>query len=349
MLIDWLTMRIPLNLSLGESVHKRLMDATNQVVCVNSYGVEKWRKSALDIDQLRSDSEGLFWQVNGDGVQYYLCVGASPASLEHQGVNVFGSDEINHCVKVLINAASSAISAVLPHPDLWQCRRLDITANYDLGSSAQVKQALRLLLGTDAPRRRTNSDSSGGDTVYWNPKSDLKSGKAYDKGAHLRFHQRKGKINVSDEILDKADNLLRLELKIGSRWFRRLYDAGHTWHLLTPAVLRRHHHDFFKTLIGDNVIEVNDMGTLLHELLKVCPTEGRANAAHCAWALIKTLGYTHTEKMMGRSTFQRHLKYLRAAGLSSADLCAGTVLQFRQRALVLHEPVMAWSDIRKAA
>lgn len=350
MLIDWLTLRIPLDLSLGSVLHHKIMNCLGVVVSVDSKGVEKWRKNALDLDVLRSDEIGLFWTITSDGdSKRYLSIGASPASIEFEGVNVFGSADIEHCSKVLIQAAGKALEAILPHWRKWQCRRIDITANYDLGSAAQVKQALRLLLGTDAPRRRTNSDKKGGDSVYWNPSSDLKAGKAYHKGAHLRYQQRRGNIQVSDELLTLADSLLRLELKLGARWLRRLEDAGHNWQELTLKALEWNHREFFKSLIGDSAIEVNDMGTLLLELEKVCPTKARALAAHRTFALMKVIGYSQTKDSMPLRTFFRHCHDLRAAGLSSADLCAGKVLELRKRSLVLAEPVNSWSDIRRAA
>lgn len=348
MLIDWLTLRIKLNVNLGQNLLDRILDCMGYTFCVDSDGNEKWRKHALDIDKLRSDSQGLYWSITADGQsQRYLTIGASPSSIENEGLNVFGSVDIEHCATVLIEHAGRALKAILPNWNNWQCRRLDITANYDMGNAAQVKQALRLLLATDAPRRRTNSDSKGGDTVYWNPTSDLQAAKAYHKGAHLRMMSRRGNILVDDETLDLADNLLRLELKLGARWFRR-YEERDDWHTLTAYELTEIHHKFFYSLIGGGV-EVHDMGTLLQELEKVCPTKGRALAAHRTWALVKTIGYTQTKESMPGRTFRLHCEYLRLAGLSSADLCAGVVIPFRRQSLVLREPVTSWTQIRMAA
>lgn len=350
MLIDWLTLRFPLTEKLGQELHDRIQAALGRVVKIDASGCVVWEKQHIDFDDIRSDSSGLFWSVTADADSVrYLTIGASPASLQQAGVNVFGSLSIEDCAKVLIRTASKALEAVLPSWQHWQCRRMDITANYDLGSSAQVKQALRLLLATDAPRRRTNSDRRGGDTVYWNPASDLQAGKAYHKGVHLRMQQRKGNINVAPELLDLADNLLRLELKLGSRWFRRLSESGLDWRKLSQKKLIEIHQKFFDSLIGGSDVEVSDMGKLLEELERVAPTPGRALAAHRTFALLKVIGYTQTRDSMPRSTFALHCKYLRAAGLSSADLCAGKVLELRKRLLVLAEPVTSWEQIRRAA
>lgn len=348
MLIDWLTLRFPLTLDLGRNLLDRIQSCLGLVVCVDSDGKEKWRRNQLDIEKLRSDTQGLMWCITGDGDgQRYLTIGGSPSSIENDGLNVFGSCDVEHCATILIQHASRALNSILPAWYRWQCRRLDITANYDLGNSAQVKQALRLLLGTDAPRRRTNSDKRGGDSVYWNIGSDLKAGKAYHKGAQLRVLASRGDILVDDETLELADSLLRLELKLGARFFRR-YEISDDWTTMTEYELTTLHRDYFSALIGEGK-EVYDMGTLLASLENVCPTKGRALAAHRTWALIKTVGFDQTKCSMPLRTFQRHLSYLRDAGLSDADLCAGQVLPFRRQQLILAEPVTSWIQIRRAA
>ena len=346
MLIDWLTLRHPLTSALGSVIYEKIQSAMGRMVKISPDGEIVWETGVPDWDAIRSDSLGIYWSITGDGEQRYITIGASPSSLLNAGVNVFGSMDLKDCSEVLITKAGQALGAILPNWLHWQCRRMDITANYDMGSSAQVKQALRLLLGTDAPRRRTNSDRKGGDSVYWNPSSTLRAGKAYHKGAHLRYQQRKGNITVDDDILNLADRLIRLELMLGSMWFRRLKTD---WHLLTEENLTAFHLDFFKSLIGGGNVEVSDMGTLLTELEKHAPTKGRALAAHRTWALIKTIGYTQTQSSMPRSTFALHCKYLRSAGLSSADLCAGNVIPFRRKVLLLGSPVTSWEELRRAA
>lgn len=346
MLIDWLTLRHPLNDTIGTYVHEKVKDCIGKTFCTRPDGSIRWVKNDLDIEKLRSDSQGLFWSITNDGdSQQYLTIGASPSSLEFGGVNVFGSLDIEYGAQVLLSHARKALSAILPSFEHWQCRRVDVTCNYDLGNIAQVKQGLNLLLRTDAPRRRTNSDTKGGDTVYWNKTSDLRAGKAYHKGAHLRKQVRRGECECPEELLDKADNLLRLELKLGARWFRRLEKV---WHKLTDADLLNEHQSFFGALIGQG-IEVKDMGTLLRELEKVCPTPGSALAAHKTFALIKSVGYTQTKQSTPKATFMRHCAFLRACGISSAELCAGEIIPFKVRKMVIAEPVRWWDEIRKVA
>lgn len=349
MLIDWITLRYPLD-QFGGFLAEKIRANLGRLVQVSPSGEILWEKAQPDWEAIRSDSLGLFWSVTGDGEgRLYLTLGASPSSLKNAGVNVFGNLCVKSAAQTVLAFAAKALGCILPDWSMWQCRRLDVTCNYDMGSAAQVKQALRLLLATDAPRRRTNSDRRGGDTVYWNPSSDLQAGKAYHKGAHLRLRVRKGDIVLEEDYLQRADNLLRLELKLGSRWFRRLEERGGDWKSLGAHILAEVHSDFFSKLIGNASVEVNDMGKLLEELEKVAPTKGRALGAHRTYSLIRTLGYSQARESMPRSTFSLHCSYLRAAGLSSADLCAGKVLELRKRSLVLSDPVLSWHEIKIAA
>lgn len=341
-MIDWLTMRLPFS-RLPESIRQNLTRYAGRLTCCNPHGEILWQKVHFDFDELRSDSQGLFWQVQGapDG-EMMMVIGASPAALEH-GCNIFGSSDIRHCAEVLIRAASLSLKTPLANVEQWQCRRIDVTENYLLGSYAEVKQALRHLLSADAARAKASSVR--GDTVMWNAGSDLQSGKAYHKGPQLLKLMNKGRVSLTFEQLEAANKVLRLELKLGARWFRR---RGERWLDLTPEQLFDLHQSYFSRFFGS--VEVSDMGKLLEELEAVAPSHGQALAAHRTWALIRTVGYEQAKEGMPRATWFRHLKLLREAGISDADLCAGNILPFRQKTIVFDQPVRTWDELmRKAA
>ena len=341
-MIDWLTMRIDLQL-LPEAVKTRLMTSMGRIRCTDPNGEIQWEKGVMDFSEIRSDAPGLFWQVQGGSDHCtYLVIGASPASLQNAGINVFGSDDIVDCALVLIHHAQKALGAILPHYLKWQCRRVDITENYALTSPKEVKAALRCLLGADSGR--TKASTLAGDTVVWNKGSDLLSGKAYHKGPQLEMLARKGRISISPDQQIQADRLLRLELKVGSRWFRR--NPEH-WSFLTPQKLAEMHGNYFSRFFGQ--IEVTDMGKLLEDLERVAPTPGQALAAHRTWALIRAGGGEQARASMPKRTWHRHAKMLRAAGFSEADLLAGNILPFRQKTITLEAPVRSWADMGVAA
>jgi II/X family phage/plasmid replication protein len=348
-LIDWLTLRVPLGDSLGRALTERIRECLNTLSCVNSDGEVMWSKKTLDIDALRSDTVGLCWMVQGDGKADYLVIGASPASLEH-GLNVFGSCDIVHCASVLIRAASKALQAVLPDFKAWQCRRIDVTGNFLLPDASSVKQALRQLCLADGGRRKASNKVQGGNSVYWNPSSDLVKGKAYHKGPQMAYLQKKGLIECPDEQIDKANRLLRLEHTLAARWFRRLAEAGKQWFDLSTGDLERLFVNFFGRIVDG--VEVKDMDR--HELVKRIKdasgiTEGRAEAAFTTYRNIREDGFEVVKAYVPKRTFYRHLKYLRAVGISDADLQQGNVRQFRPVRIILAKPVTCWADIREAA
>lgn len=348
-LIDWLTLRFPLGAELGRALSERVRAALDRVMCCDCHGEIKWESRKLDIDALRSDSTGLFWMVQGDGKQEFLTIGASPASLEH-GVNVFGSCDLQHCAAVLIREASKQLQAILPPASKWQCRRIDVTGNFRLPDAASVKQALRQLCLADGGRRKATNKQKGGDSVYWNPSSDLSKGKAYHKGPHLAHLDRKGAIEISPELIELADRLLRLEHTRGARWFRRLAEDGRNWFDLSTTDLEGLFTEFFGRVVDG--VEVKEMDR--HELVSriaQCSgiTQGRAEAAFATYRNIRADGFEVARDYIPKATWYRHLKYLRSAGISDADLQQGNVVQFRPVRIVLAEPVRSWDDVRRVA
>jgi len=319
-LIDWLTLRLPLEKIQDEALHQRVLDCLNTLHCSDSDGCLVWQKQVLNVDALRSDSIGLFWQLQSDGKRQYLVIGGSPASLEH-GVNVFGELDIQHCAGVLIQAARKELQALLPSFVHWQCRRIDITGNYALPDAASVKQALRQLSISEGGRRKASNDHRGGDSVYWNPTSDLTKGKAYHKGPQLRRLLRLGKLTLDETYLALSDRLLRFEHTRGARWFRRLQEAGTCWYDLTCQQLVDFFMEFFGRLVDG--VEVTDMERIeLVEMIKKkndC-TDSQAESAFATYRNIRADGFDVAKGFISRRTWYRHLAMLRKVGISDADL-----------------------------
>jgi II/X family phage/plasmid replication protein len=349
LLIDWLTLRCPLDDRIGRTVQERVLSCLGRIQCYDPDGVLSWEKNTLDVDKLRSDTVGLLWQVQSDGKQQYLVVAGSPAAILH-GVNVFGSLDIRAGANALLRLACRALRAVLPPLEQWQCRRIDITGNYVLPDFETVKQALRMLMVSDGSRRRPGNQERGGDSVVWNPGSDLSKGKAYHKGPQLAFLVKKGKVEVSQEQLAAADRLLRLEHTKGSRWWRRFEASGRKWWQLTAWELWQEFKGFFGGLVqGVEVNEMNRTQMVTRIMQANSISEGRAEAAFTTLRNIREDGREVVQGFMARSTYQLHLKYLRAAGITDSDMSTAKVLPFRPIRIVLAQPVGSWEDIRRAA
>jgi II/X family phage/plasmid replication protein len=288
--------------------------------------------------------------LTGDGKTDVLVIGASPASLEH-GLNVWGSLDVRHCAKVLIDHAQKALQLVLPGVDQWQCRRMDVTANYALPDAASVKHALAQLLVTSGARRRPSSHNRGGDTVYWNPGSDLSKGKAYHKGPQVLNLWKKNKLDTLPANVELLDQVIRLEHTRGAKWFRRLEENGLCWQDLTNERLIELHTEFFTPLVGEG-IEVKNMERV-HIIQAIMAanycTENQARAAFSTYRNIRQDGYETTKDSMSRATFFRHQKMLRLAGISDQHLRDAVVIPFPRVRFVLAKPVANWEDIRRAA
>jgi len=363
--IDWLTLRRPIDDGYCAHLNEKLLGAACVLVMQDlNTGEVQWEKTTFDFEKLRSDTPGLFWTVQTMKSQAYLVIGGSPASLEH-GCNVFGSSDIRHCADLLIRHASRVLSCFLPThaDDAWQVRRIDVTHNYALPDPAAVKAALRGLLASDRARRFRGESAKTGDSVYWNRGSDLRMGKAYHKGPQLAFRVEREESNATPEQVEMADRLLRLELQLGRRWCERLTQkcakggnwverdrddpARRDWRELTARELDSEFETFFGGFFSD--VEVSDMDTVREKLELVCPTKGRALAAHRTWAVIRAAGYEEARNSMPLRTFQLHTKYLREAGVSDMDMTARTVLPFRLRRINVAEPVTSWAELRRVA
>lgn len=354
-LIDWLTLKLPVSASTHPALFERVRALCGHVVATDKDGVLSWEKRVLDLDELRSDSPGLFWQLSGDGKSDVLIIGASPASLQH-GLNLFGSLDIRECAGVLIERASKALELLLPGLDAWQCRRIDVTANYALPDSSAVKTALSQLLVSDGARRRAGSGKRSGDSVYWSPSSDLNKGKAYHKGpqvAHLIKKQKIGPMayELTPDHLELLGRVLRLEHTRGSRWFRRLEESGVRWQDLTEQQLIQLHTEFFSPLLASG-IEVKQMEkpeivrTIM--LANKC-TERQALAAYSTYRNCREDGFTHTKDSMTERTFYLHQKLLRVAGISDMHLRTAKLIPFPRVRFDVAKPVASWEEIRRAA
>lgn len=351
LLIDWLTLRVSLDdRRLSRVVHDRVLSCLGRIQCFDANGAMLWQKNTLDIDKLRSDTPGLVWQVQSDGKSQFLAIAASPASLRNAGLNVFGDLDVRSAAETLRRVACRALRCVLPPIEAFQCRRIDITGNYCLPDVESVKQALRQLLVSDGARRRPTSAKGGGDTVAWNATSDISKGKAYHKGYQVRFLVKKGKLECAESTMKMLDRLLRLEHTKGARWFRRLEEAGKHWYRLTAWELWNEYREFFGKLV--NGVEVNEMDRdkLVEKVMKRnAISHGRATAAFNTLRNIKEDGFEVVKGYMPESTFYLHLKYLRRAGVTDADMTTAKVLDIRPVRIVLAEPVGTWEDLRRVA
>lgn len=222
-LIDWLTLRLDLQLLRGqflgpgltaEYVVQKLRKDRGRILKISANGETEWETFARE--SIKSDSHQLTISI-GSCIE----ITGSPARLM-SGNNVFGSLDIRRCAQHMINFAALHLGVVLPaRVQLWRCTRIDITRNYAMRSLQEVHQALDYLKHVDMAHQKASSHHS---TVMWGKGSQLHSGKAYAKGPQAQKQQRQKKSKYSDLELEKAQKILRLEYVIRGTLMDRYYE-----------------------------------------------------------------------------------------------------------------------------
>ena len=342
MLVDWITARVDLEL-FGEQDRETLLGLGDRIRRFDPQtGEVRYETTAWD--SVRSDSHQISYRVGGDA----FWIQGSPARVTGDGDAVFGSGpssalDLPGCVRAMAAMVFKAHGLVSrPAVERWIVSRVDVTGMVFLDSLADVRAALAVLRNCEGGRYHVSAQA--GDTVYWNKGSRLRKGKAYAKGPHLRYLMKKKQYEgrrYTEEEIDGAGRLLRLELTLGAQWWRER--AGKPWWLVSAAELRHEWNDYFARMLGNSL--VNDMN-LQERIRAVVHTDGQAKAAHACWALIKAYGWEKAKDMQSKRTWYRNLKALRDAGLSDADLSQGNVVPFR-RPLIESCMVDSWDDLRR--
>lgn len=344
MLIDWLSLRLDSSSCPDWGGWVRLREWGDRILRYCPYtGETKWEVSAWD--SIRSDSHQLAIKAGAGG----LWVQGSPARVMGVGDTVFGAGvegrDIQACARAMIAFVARLLHvSPVPHFRLWVVTRADITGNYDLGSPASVRVALAELRNVEGGRYRVSQQA--GDTVYYSHLSRHRAGKAYAKGPHL-VHLLKQSTYTGCQYLESdlalAHRLLRLELRLGSKWFHQLPVP---WYCLTWDNLKEQHDDYFMRMVGVEGLEGVDMA-FVDRFIAVAPSEGQGKAAARTWALVQTMGWQATRDAMPRSTWFLHQKIWKAAGLGDADISAGRVVNLRRPLLL--RPVSSWEELRRVA
>lgn len=351
MLCDWLTLCVSLDVVPPEVLF--LLDH-RRIFCIDTQtGESCWETAAWE--SVRSDSHQVATRL---GVHDILIQGSPARLLSPSGDNVFGSLDLVVCVSAMvghvwqaagvpfpgISVSEESTAAQCAFADSIRIRRMDVTGNLCLGSLAEVRTALAWLRGTEGGRYRVSQQA--GDTVYWSHRSRLRSGKAYAKGPELR-RRKDGEIPESDLLL--ADRLLRLELKLGSQWWREDAPSG-GWYNIPASFFSDLWSGYFGRMVsGLTGLEVVvEPERFIDQLLAQGVTKRQASAVLRTWAFIRADGWQAARESMPRRTWYHHVGLLRSLGLTDLDLSHGQVVPFSVRR-VSAELVSSWDDLRRVA
>lgn len=329
MLVDWLTLRYEIR---TEDDHALLARCTeSRDYCQKIKGgevVSCWwpREKSSDTHKV---TVGLSLGA--------ITVEGSPARLFGEN-NVFGPGDPSQCCVAMIEAASRLLNVRLPPAAGWKCTRLDLTQNYDCGP--HVAECLDALRNVAGGHLKVSSRNNG---VYWNPGSDLWSGVAYMKGPHLAKQARAGKVTASQDEVQLAHQLLRLEVRIRNQYMRR---ARLNVTAMTEEQAMVIYGHFASKILPPDIGITSDQ-QLAEVIVKTYgPRLGRALLG--TWGLVLALGPEGARERMSRRTWFLHQKHLLALGIGKADLHARKIVAFRPRPVVAR-PVDSWAQIQRAA
>ena len=328
-MVDWITLFLGSD-NISEELHKKLYGMCDKTYRCEPDGTVK--HMSLELKSLRSDFQGMAFHYSNNGLR----ISGSPASCVHRN-NAFGTGDLIQSFNHLRQYLERAIGLPVPaSPYLWSCSRIDYNLMFDLGNQTAVLSSLDYLKnsktrGDNVERRNT--------TVYWNKGSSYLSYKAYSKFQHAVARNNISHFYTEDE-LQKLQGLLRLEMQIGRKFIQK---HNLRWYEMTESNLIQLHKNHFDKVIGN--VSIPSQNELLDKLKEICPSENQALAAFNTWCNIRNVGLTTIKNSMSKASYYRHIKFLKEAGLSLADLNSGQILPFRQKLIVLGEPVKNFKDV----
>lgn len=335
-MIDWLTLKVDA-MDLPVATVETLRSRSGRVIRLSPEGAIEWEIVARE--SIRSDSHQVMVAMGGE-----LSISGSPARVM-QASNVFGSGDPIECARAMLAFVRRTCQVQLPDFQSWRVTRMDVTCNYDMGGLPQVREALMCLRHAEGGRYQLRTAA---ESVYWSVRSQLRSGKAYAKGPHVQYQRKKGQCELSESEVKAAERLLRLELSLKSQWWRER--AEKKWWEYSEEELEQEHEKYFGPLVGGT--EVIEMGSVRQKVIEAAlalgSTEGQARAAYLYWLTIQQVGFETARAETNKRTHYRHVKLLRAAGLSFSDFQARRVVALRRRPLVLAQPVRSWHELRAA-
>ena len=331
MLIDWLTLSTDASLLDPRTVMK-ITGEQDRVMRVSPEGEIKWAIPCRH--NVRSDSHQITVRIGAE-----LDIQGSPARTRGTRDNIFGEANPVKAFLDMVRFLSDTLEVPIPDdPRRWKIRRMDVTGNFDLGSLANVRQALNYLRHVEGGRYQVKTEA---ETVTWSQYSRLRSGKAYAKGPHMRYLIKKSQADLDPDQLSLVDRLLRLEMCLRGQFWRER--AIRLWYEWSSEQLYKLFEEYFGQFIGK--VEIVEVDKLLDELVKVAPTEGLAKAAYRTWLLIQSHGLEEARGLMTKRTWHRHKRLLQDCGVSWVDFHHRALVPFRRKTIVLSDPVRSWDDL----
>ncbi len=238
------------------------------------------------------------------------------------GHNVWGGPpSIREPITWLIFDLARYFDCWLPYAPTWDIQRLDWANVYDLGSHTVVGDYLWALNQASYPRRRAQNY---GRTGAFFP-GDATSVKFYHKGVEFQRHDygriRRapfGGVQLANEVRDRANRLLRVEVSIKAPTLDRAYDRSPTVDKVSPIWVADLWEREVQKVVreGRTDMEVVRKAVDVRARLGSLHSRRLASAVYATWVGFSTVGEEQTKLLMAQDTFYRHRRFLEAAGCS---------------------------------
>ena len=340
-MIDWLSLRLDVSL-VPEALRLSMEKYSGKIMLISADGEVKATRCSWE--SIRSDTHQIAFRIGS-----YLEIQGSPARVGLRN-NAFGSLDIRYCAEKMISFVLSQfgfLRETLPPLPEWGCTRIDITRNLCMASREEPAQALEALKYLPSGRQKVSFEPDG---VYIGKRSSHQTVKIYLKGRDAkRLHASKKAFYTEEELL-LSEYLLRFELMLRSRKIQNLSKSfNRHWAEFTPEFLLTCHDEFFSKYLSD--AEIVDMNTLLEKLIEAAKssgrTEGAAKAAYGFYLLVKQHGLEVAKISTPKTTFHRHKKLLKDAGVAASDLVQSNVVPIRRKPILLCDAVCSWEDVKR--
>ncbi|WP_428625426.1 phage/plasmid replication protein, II/X family [Sedimenticola sp.] len=340
-LIDYLSLFLPREAYPAWEGWERVKQSLDRIVRFDpATGAQKWE--ILASEPLRSDSHQINVKVTASGILIF----GSPARVQGSGCALFGTglatrDARQSGLEMVRFVCDQWKIPMIPVIETWQCRRMDITRNFDTGSKENAIQVVNELRGTEGGRYR--GDSRHATTITFNHNSQLARAIIYVKGPQLRKQMKKNTytgLRYSADQLDQADRLVRFERRLMSQYWRE-NRSGKPWYTWTWKDCMAEWDKYFGRFLGSE-IKVTDSNQI-EKIQEAAPTPGQGRAAAATWAMIQTLGHDAVKTAMAERTWYLHKKILLAAGIGEAELQKGKLIPIYRK--IVLRPVESWHDL----
>lgn len=234
------------------------------------------------------------------------------------GHNIYGgSNDLEKQVSKLIYFIEKTLDVTLPSSNDFVLRRLDYAKCYNLGDN--IKNFFQGFSNVYYPRRKVQKYDSTG--LYF--PGTYTTLKLYDKGVEFKKHDRKNLIHFMDpsvlnELTEKAYGVLRIELEIKARKLKNIYgDLPKIRDFNINDIIEQYNIELkriFK-VCDDNMKLISNYELVEKRLIREYG-QREGNILIGTWHRLSISGYENVMRTIPKSTFYRHVKKIRDAGIS---------------------------------